>query len=124
MKGTPCAGWDLLTAFSSVVEQPLKTPFVAGTVLYANAEKGDVGRTVVQRIAPLLKEAADAGEWREFKLLLRLLACLGPLFEENGVMAILDELFNRAVDLQTASSDDVSLAVPLLKGDEELINSS
>lgn len=93
-----------------VVEQPLKIPFVAGTVLYANAEKSDVAQDILNRAGPLCQEALDAGDWRSFKLLLRFLACLAPLFKEDGVVPILDELFNRAVDLQTASSEDVSLS--------------
>lgn len=42
--------------------------------------------------------------------MLRFFACCNPLFSEDGVMPILDELFNRAADLQTESPDDVSLA--------------
>ena len=30
------------------------------------------------------------------------------MFEGDGIFAILEELFNRAVDLQTESSEDVS----------------
>jgi nuclear cap-binding protein subunit 1 len=90
-----------------VVEQPFKIPFVAAVVLYGNTEKSDMARDVVKLAGEKLQDALEAGQWREFKLLLRFLACLSPLFEEDGVMPILDELFNRAVDLQTASSEDV-----------------
>jgi len=99
-----------------VVEQPLKIPFVAGAVLYANAEKSEVAREILDRAGPMCQEALDAGDWRSFKLLLRFLACLEPLYKEDGIVPILDELFNRAVDLQTASSEDVSTPDLLLMG--------
>ena len=51
----------------------------------------------------------EAGYWREVKLVLRFLACLQGLFEEDGVFPLLEELFSRAVDLQTSSSEDVSI---------------
>ena len=92
-----------------IVEQPLKIPFVAGAVLYANAENSSVTQEILGRAGPMCQEALDAGDWRSFKLLLRFLACLAPLFKEDGIVPILDELFSRAVDLQTASPDDVSL---------------
>ena len=91
-----------------VVEQPLKIPFVAGAVLYANCEKKDVAEEILGRASPMCQEALEAGDWRTFKLLLRFLACLAPLFKEDGIVPILDELFSRAVDLQTASQEDVS----------------
>ena len=99
---------DKITDLYRVVEQPLKIPFVAGAVLYANVEKSSVAEEILARAGPMCQEALDAGDWRSFKLLLRFLACLAPLFKEDGIVPILDELFNRAVDLQTASPEDVS----------------
>lgn len=90
-----------------VLEQPFKIPYVAAVVLYGNVENSSMAQDVIERIGQQLQDALKAGQWRDFKLLLRFLACLSPLFEEDGVMPILDELFNRAVDLQTASSEDV-----------------
>jgi nuclear cap-binding protein subunit 1 len=43
------------------------------------------------------------------KLYLKLLACLQGCLEGDGVFPLLEELFSRAADLQTASSDDVSI---------------
>ena len=54
-----------------------------------------------------MQEHLEAGAWREVKLVLRLLACLQGVLEGDGVFPILEELFSRAVDLQTASSEDV-----------------
>ncbi|THV63621.1 hypothetical protein D6D28_10522 [Aureobasidium pullulans] len=91
---------------SLVLEQPFKIPFVAASVLCANNEKSEAAAEVLNRTSILLQRHLDAGEWRNVKLLLRFLACLQPLFSDDGVFGILNELFDRAVDLQTASSDD------------------
>jgi nuclear cap-binding protein subunit 1 len=91
-----------------VVEQPFKIPFVAAVVLYANTEKPEMAQDIVARAAEQTQAALNAGSWREFKLLLRFLSCLTRLYETDGIMPILDELFSRAADLQTASSEDVS----------------
>ncbi|GAB7357791.1 hypothetical protein MBLNU459_g0610t1 [Dothideomycetes sp. NU459] len=89
-----------------VTEQPFKIPFVAAVVLYANNDKPELTQQVLSRAAAFAQEHLDAGNWRTFKLLLRFLACLQGLYSDDGVFPVLDELFNRAVDLQTASSED------------------
>ena len=48
------------------------------------------------------------GAWREVKLVLRFFACLQGLLDGDGVFVVLEDLFAGAVDLQTASSEDVS----------------
>lgn len=101
-------------ALRLVEEQPFKTPFVAGFVLLAHGEKRDIGADIVKNSGQRLQEHLDKGQWREFKLLLRFLASLSRLYEQDGVLPILDELFNRAVDLQTASQDD-SVGLELVK---------
>ena len=83
-------------------------------MLYANGHNPEVAKDVIAKAGVQLQEHLDAGRWREFKLMLRFLACLSQLFEEDGVMPILDELFNRAVDLQTASQED-TVGIELVK---------
>ena len=61
------------------------------------------------RAAKAVQEYLEAGDWREVKLVLRFLACLQGLLAGDGVFPLLDELFSRAVDLQTSSSEDVSV---------------
>ena len=98
------------------LEQPLKIPFVAAIVLHANQQTPDFVSQVLAKVTPRLQSHLDAGELRSVKLLLRLLACMQSLFAGEGVFAVLEELFNRAVDLQTASSEDVrscSIASPV-----------
>lgn len=90
------------------LEQPLKTPFVAAVVLVANALRPEAMEIVLERLAKDLDAAIAAGQWREVKLYLKFLACLQGSLEGEGVFPLLEELFNRAADLQTASSEDVS----------------
>ncbi|TKA81136.1 hypothetical protein B0A55_01641 [Friedmanniomyces simplex] len=96
------------------IEQPFKIPMIAGVVQYANVDNSEVAKDIISRAGPQLQEYLDGGQWREFKLMLRLIACLSPLYEEDGVLPVLDELFNRAVDLQTASQED-ALGLELVK---------
>ena len=63
---------------------------------------------MMSRAALAMQEYLRLGAWREVKLVLRFLACLQGLLEGDGVFPVLEELFSRAVDLQTASSEDVS----------------
>ena len=97
-----------------VLEQPFKIPHVAAVVLFARDENTAVARDVVAQAGSQLQEAVDGGKWRDVKLTLRFLACLGRLFAEDGLLPILNQLFERAVDLQTASTEDV-LGIELTK---------
>jgi nuclear cap-binding protein subunit 1 len=97
-----------------VLEQPLKTPFVAAVVLVINASKPDVLDALLARITSATEERVKEGEWRDVKLYLKFLACLQSCLEGDGLFPVLDGLFGRAVDLQTASSEDVSRKTPSL----------
>jgi nuclear cap-binding protein subunit 1 len=97
------------------LEQPFKIPFVAAVVLALNGlnrgEEAIGGKGCILEVLCHETEArVKKGEWRDVKLLLRVLGCLQGILEDEGVFTVLTELFERAVDLQTASSDDVSLA--------------
>ena len=91
----------------SVVEQPFKIPFAAAVILVANPQKPEITEEILKRAGAAAQKYLEAGAWRDFKLALRFLACLQGLYEGDGVFPILDELFARAVALQTASSEDV-----------------
>ncbi len=99
----------LLIKSCRLVEQPFKIPHIAATLLYANDINADVVKEMLVRVSSRSQEAVDTGSWREFKLLLRFLACLQGIFEGDGVFTVLDDLFSRAADQQTASQEDVSL---------------
>lgn len=89
------------------VEQPLKTPFLAAVIIILNTLKPEAVDDILGQVAAALEDKVNAGDWRDVKLYLKLLACLQSILTGDGVFPILEELFNRAVDLQTASSDDV-----------------
>ncbi|KAL9596210.1 MAG: hypothetical protein Q9219_005962 [cf. Caloplaca sp. 3 TL-2023] len=97
-----------------ITEQALKIPFVAGVTLTLNNQAPELTEEVLVKVTASLNEQFRAGAWREVKLLLRFLACLQGLLEDDGVFPILDELFSRSVDLQTASSED-SLGLEIVK---------
>lgn len=62
----------------------------------------------MKRVSDRAQEALNAGEWKEFKLLLRFFACLQSLYEDDGVFGFLGQLFDTVVDLQSANENDVS----------------
>ncbi|KAH0445005.1 hypothetical protein CcaCcLH18_00066 [Colletotrichum camelliae] len=102
---------ELRESFISLVlqlalEQPLKTSFVAGVILLVNTLKPEIVDEILAKLSAATQEKIEAGEWRDVKLYLKLLACLQSSLDGEGIFNVLDELFNRAVDLQTASSDD------------------
>lgn len=98
----------MLSITHRVVEQPFKIPFIAAIVVLINLEKPQLTEEVLARAGSAIQEHLEAGRWREVKLVLRLLGCLQGIIEGDGVFPILEEFFSRAVDLQTASSEDVS----------------
>jgi nuclear cap-binding protein subunit 1 len=89
----------------------MKIPFVAATALFAYNNKPELGTELLNKAASALQKYIDSGSWREVKLLVRFLGCLQPLFEGDGIFTLLEELFARAVDLQTASSEDVRFLI-------------
>lgn len=93
----------------------MKIPFVAATALAAHNLKPELMSEMLNKVTEILRRNINSGSWRAVKLLLRFLGLLQPIFEGDGIFPLLEELFLRAVDLQTASSEDVS--VISLRGD-------
>ncbi|KAI5461285.1 MIF4G like-domain-containing protein [Mariannaea sp. PMI_226] len=89
-----------------LLEQPLKTPFVAAVIIIINTMKPELVDQVLARLTQATESKIAKGEWRDVKLYLKFLACLQTLLEGDGLFPVLEELFSRAADLQTASSDD------------------
>ncbi len=94
-----------------IVEQPFKIPFAAAIILVANPQKQEITHEILKRAGDATQKYLEDGAWREVKLVLRFLGCLQGLFQGDGVFTILEELFSRAVDLQTASSEDVRFGI-------------
>jgi nuclear cap-binding protein subunit 1 len=90
------------------VEQPFKTPFVAAVVLHVNTLRSEVVGEIVTRVAERLGARIGEGEWREVKLLLKLVAGLQGVLEGEGVWSVLQDVFTKAIDLQTENSEEVS----------------
>lgn len=65
---------------------------------------------LLAKAAAKVEEKVRLGEWRAVKLYLKLLACLQSCLEGDGVFPILEDLFNQAVELQTANNEDVSFS--------------
>lgn len=100
-------------AIQIVLEQPFKIPFVAAVVVVLNGlNKGEEAvQKVLSKAAVECEKAIATGDWRAVKLLCKFLGSLQGVLEDEGIWSVLGELFERAVDLQTASSDDVSISL-------------
>lgn len=95
-------------ALQLVVEQPFKTPFVAAVVLVINTTKPEMVDDLLAKTAEATTSAIASGDWRGVKLYLKFLGSLQGLLEADGVFAVLQDLFTKAVELQTENNDDVS----------------
>ncbi|KAF4767419.1 hypothetical protein HAV15_009267 [Penicillium sp. str.  len=89
-----------------VLEQPMKIPFIAGTVLVAHSLKPELGSEVLSKAAEALQKYIDIGAWREVKLLIRFLGILQPVYEGDGIFP--------SSGRATASSEDL-LGLELVK---------
>ncbi|KAI5284149.1 hypothetical protein KEM52_003051, partial [Ascosphaera acerosa] len=101
-------------AVQLALEQPLKIPYIASVILALDILKPELVSEFLQHAGNTLQSSIERGLWREVKLLLRLLGSLQALFQGEGVFPLLESLFSRSVDLQTASSED-SLGLELVK---------
>ncbi|KAF2474272.1 uncharacterized protein BDR25DRAFT_332386 [Lindgomyces ingoldianus] len=90
-----------------IIEQPFRIPHVAAVAFYANDDKPEITAEAIKRVAGRTQEMLNAGQWKEFKLLLRFFACIQSLLEGDGVFFLLDQLFDTVVDLQSANENDV-----------------
>ncbi|KAJ4367147.1 Nuclear cap-binding protein subunit 1 [Neocucurbitaria cava] len=97
-----------------IIEQPFKIPFVAAVAFYGNDVKPEITIEAMKRVGDRAQEALNAGEWKEFKLLLRFFACLQSLYQDDGVFTLLGQLFDTVVDLQSANENDV-VGIELVK---------
>ena len=85
----------------------MKSAFAASIIIQLNQTRPELAGEILEKFGERTQAALDAGEWRTFKLLLRFLASVQSLFEDYKIVEVLLQLFDRAVDLQAASSDDV-----------------
>lgn len=98
----------------SIIEQPFKIPFVAAVAFYGNDVKPEITIEAMKRVGDRAQQALDAGEWKDFKLLLRFFACLQSLYQDDGIFGFLGQLFDKIVDLQSEDENDV-VGIELVK---------
>jgi nuclear cap-binding protein subunit 1 len=110
----PILSVKLVANLIRIIEQPFKIPFVAAVAFYGNDVNPAITTEALKRVAAYTQEVLDAGQWREFKLLLRFLACLQSLYEGDGIFPFLGQLFDTVVDLQSANENDV-VGIELVK---------
>ena len=80
---------------SSVTELPPKIPYYAGLFVIANARKQVIGQDILDFTVDKIKELIEAGDLVRGKLMLRFLAGLTRIVEENGVMDIIGEIVSK-----------------------------
>lgn len=93
---------------SLALEQPAKVVFAAAVVRSVNASKPDLALELLGKLGESVNREIRRGRWREVKLGLRLLACVQDVVEGDGVLTVLDELFQRVIDLQSNNPEEVS----------------
>ena len=87
---------------------------MSAVILVANTQKPEYTQEILKQIPERLQQLIDHGNWREVKFYLRFLGGLQGMWEGDGVFPILEQLFNKAVELQTNSSED-TLGLELVK---------
>ncbi|RKF65062.1 Nuclear cap-binding protein subunit 1 [Erysiphe neolycopersici] len=89
-----------------VIEQPFKTPFVAAVIMYIDTIKRELVAEVLEKSVLKLNDCIQKGDWREVKLLMKLLGSLQGILEGEGIWIALQDLLTKAVDLQTENNEE------------------
>ena len=79
----------------SVLELPPKIPCFASLVVVANARKAAVGKDILEFTVGKVKEVLEAGDLVTGKLLLRFLAGLARIVEDDGVLTVIGEIVSK-----------------------------
>jgi hypothetical protein len=79
----------------SVLELPPKIPYFASLVVVANARKAAVGKDILEFTVGKVKEVLEAGDVMTGKLLLRFLAGLARIVEDDGVLTVIGEIVSK-----------------------------
>jgi len=81
--------------FISVLEIPPKIPYYASLFVVANARKSAIGKDILAFSINKFKQLLEAGEILKAKLMLRFVAGLARIIEDDGVIQILSELVSK-----------------------------
>ena len=82
-------------ADDSVLELPPKIPYFASLAVVANARKAAIGKDVLEFTLGRLKDALEGGDMVTGKLLLRFLAGLARIVEDDGVLNAIHEIVSK-----------------------------
>ena len=74
---------------------PPKIPYYASLFVVANARKSAIGKDILTFSISKLKQLLQAGEILKTKLMLRFVAGLTRIIEEEGAIQILSELVSK-----------------------------
>ena len=78
-----------------MLELPPKIPYFASLVVVANARKAVIGKDVLDFTVGKVKEMSETGDVVTGKLLLRFLAGLARIVEDDGVLTVIGELVSK-----------------------------
>lgn len=102
---------SLLDTISAVIiEQPHKIPLLAGSIQIANVKSDIFGLVVVQMVHSKIQQFVKTGDYPKLKNFIRFLVCLAPMIEGEGVATLLEQLANKATELQNSEPERSSTA--------------
>ena len=78
-----------------MLELPSKIPYFASLVVVANARKAAVGKEILEFTLGKVKEVLETGDLVTGKLLLRFLAGLARIVEDDGVLTVIGEIVSK-----------------------------
>ena len=79
----------------SVLEMPPKIPYFASLFVVANARKPAIGKDILDFSIIKVKELLESGDFIKGKLMLRFLAGLSRIVENDGIIQVIEELVSK-----------------------------
>lgn len=80
---------------SSVLELPPKIPYFASLFVVANARKQVIGKDILDFTITKVKELLESGDFIKGKLMLRFLAGLSRIIEDDGIIQVIEEMVSK-----------------------------
>jgi hypothetical protein len=80
---------------SSVLELPPKIPYFASLFVVANARKHVIGKDILDFTITKVKELLESGDFIKGKLMLRFLAGLTRIIENDGIIQVVEEIVSK-----------------------------
>lgn len=86
--------------YEAIVELPLKIPFYAAVIWIVSSQNLPFGQRLITFLLREVEQCYQMGNWRNLKLILRVLAYLQPILEEPGIYKVLESLLERLTTLE------------------------